>query len=87
VVKDSVAKECAEAFKAGYAAGQVIDQDLHVQGTLHRFYTCMTEAVRKCPLSQEHNQHIQRLTRVSLATDERGGPQVTAHPLGLQDGA
>lgn len=50
VVKDSVAKECAEAFKAGYAAGQVIDEDLHVQGTLHRFYTCMSEAVRKCPL-------------------------------------
>lgn len=50
IVDDEMAKECAQAFKAGYAAGEVLDQDLHVQGTLHKFYTCMTEAVRKCPL-------------------------------------
>lgn len=49
-IDDDLAKQCAVAFKAGYADDEVIDQDQHIQGSIHHFYSCMWEAEADCEL-------------------------------------
>lgn len=80
-ISDDLARQCAIAFKQGRMVNRVIDEDEHVVGAVHQFYTCMWEAAAECDMikntlndfnvSAKHLLHRMRevdpaLTRVRL---------------------